>query len=133
MHLPPSQDPPIPTKPQVHSRKHHSSYHGTKHYPYAAWVRSPTIRSTYLEGASTLVYEIVLYYRHNRACRIFRTWEDFSRLIGPQSLNGWMEADGIAPEQNIERLHRFLSDLIQKKKEDCAVEFFLRRRLEDCS
>jgi hypothetical protein len=50
-----------------------------------------------------------------------------------ESLSTLGGTDGIAPEYDIEAIHRYLTDTITKKKNDCAIEFFLRRRMEDCS
>ena len=88
---------PIPTKPQLHSAKHHNTYNGTHHLPLAVRVKRSTAASRptqpddddfscchhHLPGhvhRRRHVYEVTLFYEHNRACNVFRTREDFAAL-----------------------------------------------------
>lgn len=88
-----------------------------------------------------LFYEIILYYKHNRACTIFRTPDDFRMLksgIGKLSkTQGSTEQDEFAADcqpivEDVEVLQQYLCEVISKKSKSCALEYFLRRRLEDC-
>lgn len=130
MHIKPLQIPPIPTKPQLHSSKHHHTYNGTRCLPITTWVRSPTVRATQLGGDFTFAYEIILYYEHNRACTVYRTWDDFRTLR--KALRPWRDATSFNSELDVQGMHLFLREALAKRADDCAVEYFLRRRMEDC-
>ncbi|PSR74784.1 hypothetical protein BD289DRAFT_211687 [Coniella lustricola] len=110
----------------------------------------------------SLCYEILLYYDHNRACTIYRSPEDFRRLkysvgklpISPPSSSGngkmRMTAKGARSDcddsstdeevasadesavEDVEVLQRYLVRAVEKKRGDCALEYFLRRRMDDC-
>ncbi|KAH8889565.1 hypothetical protein GQ53DRAFT_748267 [Thozetella sp. PMI_491] len=127
MHIKPAgQVPPVPARPQIHSAKHHHTYSGAKYLPVAVWVMSPTIRTT-ITAEHTLVYEVRLYYKRNRACTIYRSWDDFKYLrLGVPYRESLSEDDA-------DGLHNFLWHAISKHGTSCAVEYFLRRRMEDCS
>lgn len=129
MHVRPLGVAPISTKLLFHSRKRHDSYNGARHLPISTWVRSPTVRTTEY-GEHVLVYEIVLFYGHNRACTIFRTWYDFSNL--KRGLPPWNRRTDFSSPHNIQALDRFLAEALAKRPRECAMEYFLRRRLEDC-
>jgi len=129
MQLKPDQVPAIPTKPQFHSAKCHHTYNGTRVLPKASWVRSPTVRDTG-DGDYALVYEIVLYYKHNRACTIYRSWEDFTKLRNNLAL--WKNAAAFSSSHDLGGLHRFLREAIAKRPREVAMEYFLRRRMGDC-
>lgn len=98
-------------------------------------------------GDCALAYEILLYYQHNRACTIYRTPEDVRRLrlgLGRLSTSlspswgglGGGGGGGSPGEcmvvEDVEVLQRYLCEAIGKKGRDCALEYFLRRRMEDC-
>lgn len=129
MHVKPIQNGPIPTKPQLHSRKHHHTYNGLRHLPTVTWVRSPTLRNTE-RGDYILVYEIILYFGHNRACTIYRTWDDFRVLR--RGLTPWRRASVFCSENDVRSLDRFLKEALAKRPHECAMEYFLRRRFDDC-
>ncbi|KAB5580665.1 hypothetical protein GE09DRAFT_447570 [Coniochaeta sp. 2T2.1] len=130
MHVRPLDIAPISTSLLFHSRKRHDSYNGTRHLPISTWVRSPTIRATEY-GEHVLVYEIVLCYGHNRACTIFRTWDDFKTL--KRGLSTWKRATEFYSPNDILALDRFLREALAKRPRECAMEYFLRRRMEDCA
>jgi len=131
----------LPMKPQIHSHKHHNTYNGSRHLPMTARVRRSAPSWTLLSkdnGSCTHhhnrhhhlppLYEVTLYYERNRACTIYRTREDFSRLERPFHLDkspGGGRAD-------THRLQRLLLEAIAKRPNECAVEYFLRRRMGDC-
>lgn len=137
---------PIPlTKPQVHSRKCHHTYSATRQLPRALWIRSLRFgdadfnQKLDLSQECTLFYEIVLYYNHNRACTIYRTPDDIRVLksgIGKLSrlhdsgseLVPW----GQPVVEDVEVLQQYLCEVISKRAKNCALEYFLRRRMEDC-
>lgn len=121
-------------------------------------------------SSCTVLYEIVLYYDHNRACTIYRTPEDFAKLkeaVGPAKYRKWVQNNqqqqqqqllllkhhsrhapsdsedeeefrfGLAPTtpvvEDVDDLQRFLSKTISSKGRNCpALEYFLRRRMDDC-
>lgn len=168
------------SKPQLHSRKCHHTYNATRSLPIAIWIRSlrfdvdrshshSSNASDYgsdddeddqailadiplFSNSCTVLYEIVLYYEHNRACTIYRTPEDFGKLkeaVGPAKYRKWAAQQhqsqqthyhnkhGLAPVPNpvedVDDLQRFLSKTISRKGRDCpALEYFLRRRINDC-
>ncbi|KAH7031166.1 uncharacterized protein B0I36DRAFT_362903 [Microdochium trichocladiopsis] len=127
-------------RPQVHSRKHHHVYNGSGRLPLATWVRSPTIITlddptdpAHCDINHILVYEVVLYFGSNRACTIYRSRADFERLR--QTITPWKTG----PPQCIPRdhndaavLHQLLREALLHRPRDCALEYFLRRRMEDC-
>lgn len=128
----------IPNKPQLHSRRHHctATYNPTKCMPSNSWVRGLTLIQDSSNSRNpqdlhfTLVYEIVLFYSANRACTIYRTWDDFERLrktIGP-----WKNAPRYEDQNDIVGLHLFLREAMTKKPRECAMAYFLKRRMEDC-
>lgn len=92
-------------------------------------------------GDCAVAYEILLYYQHNRACTIYRTPEDVRRLrlgVGPLpsgpgcgggEMGSGLDGEGV---EDVEVLQRYLCEAIKKKKRDCALAYFLRRRMEDC-
>lgn len=96
----------------------------------------------FFSSSCTVLYEIVLYYDHNRACTIYRTPEDFAKLkeaVGPAKYRKWVpqqKTHGLAPSsavEDVEDLQRLLSKTISRKGRDCpALEYFLRRRMNDC-
>lgn len=118
---------PSPLKPQFHSRKCHHTYNATRHLPQAVWIRAVRLGK---ENPSTVVYEIVLCYNHNRACTINRTWEDFQKL--KSGLGSWRNAPTFCSPKDIDGLQSFLCEAISKKGREVAMEFFLRRRMDDC-
>lgn len=126
----------LKTKPQLHTKKCHQTYNGTRTLPRAIWIRSQHFRDP-----DPVVYEILLYYKHNRACTIFRTAEDFRNLkygIGRgtgDSPNFQLPAIRCVPgeeEDDVEVLQRYLCEAISKKRKEGALEYFLRRRGGDC-
>lgn len=149
-----------PDKPQLHSRKCHHTYNATRSPPLAIWVRSlrfgPDVDldgnlhlggggggGGYCAAASSTAlvhYEILLCYEHNRACTIYRTPQDCRRLrlgIGTLSPGRRSGADsataaGECTVEDVEVLQGYLREAIEKKWRDCALEYFLRRRMEDC-
>ncbi|KAJ2900515.1 hypothetical protein MKZ38_002420 [Zalerion maritima] len=79
------------------------------------------------------LYEIVLYYSHNRACTIYRTWEDFTLLY--RNLPRWRGAPRLVEDagpNDVLALHLFLQAAIVKRPRAVGLEFFLRRRMGDC-
>jgi len=129
MHVKPAQAPPIPAKPQLHSAKCHHTYNGTRVLPIATWVRSPTVREDEY-GEYRVVIEIVLYYDHNRACTIYRTGADFQRLRA--NIAPWKNMPDISSPEDLRGMHRFLGEALAKKRKECALEYFLRRKMGDC-
>lgn len=133
-------------KPQVHSRKCHHTYSATRQLPRALWIRSLRFgdadfnQTLDLSKECMLFYEIVLYYDHNRACTIFRTPDDFRMLksgIGKLSHTLGSKGDGLVSwdqpvVEDVEVLQQYLCEVISKRAKSCALEYFLRRRLEDC-
>lgn len=102
-------------------------------------------------GACTLAYEILLYYQHNRACTIYRTPQDVRRLrSGLGRLSSSSSSSSSSPlrdalggggggspgecvmVEDVEALQLYLCEAIGKRGRDCALEYFLRRRMEDC-
>jgi hypothetical protein len=129
MQLKPAQYPPIPCKPQLHSAKCHQTYNGSRVIPKTTWVRSPTVRQTE-EGDYQLVLEIVLYFERNRACTIYRTWDDFSRL--QRNLTPWKNSPVVQSSNDIRGMHRYLQEALAKRPRECGMEYFLRRKMGDC-
>ncbi|KAG6363050.1 hypothetical protein INS49_008145 [Diaporthe citri] len=97
----------------------------TTHGPL--WIRAVRLGK---ENPSTVVYEVVLCYPHNRACTINRTWEDFQKL--KSGLGSWRNAPTFCSPKDIDGLQSFLCEAISKKGREVAMEFFLRRRMDDC-
>ncbi|KAK0657327.1 hypothetical protein B0T16DRAFT_452803 [Cercophora newfieldiana] len=137
--------PQLPTKPQIHSHKHHNTYNGSRHLPIATRIkRSPAPRGfqhTNDDGCLQhlhhhrprhCVYEVTLYYPRNRACTIYRSREDFVLLERGQT--PWRGAVPLRStgRLDVHDLHRFLSEALAKRPNECAVEYFLRRRMGDC-
>ncbi len=129
MQLRPLQLPPVPTKPQLHSTKCHHTYNGTRVLPITTWVRSPTVRVAG-DGEYALVYEIILYYKRNRACTIYRRYEDFVKLEG--LLTPWKDSAIFSSSDDVRGMHLFLREALDKRPLECAMEYFLRRRMGDC-
>ena len=129
MHIKPAQAPPLPAKPQLHSAKCHHTYNGTRTLPITTWVRSPTVRENEF-GEYLLAIEIVLYYDHNRACVIYRTFDDIQRLR--DNIGSWKNMATISSSEDIRGMHRFLREALAKQPRACALEYFLRRRMGDC-
>ncbi|KAJ4394571.1 hypothetical protein N0V93_003790 [Gnomoniopsis smithogilvyi] len=131
MQLKQNQSPILLAKPQL---------------PRALWIRSLRFgdadfnRTLDLTKECKLFYEIVLYYDHNRACTIFRTPDDFRMLksgIGKLSQShGSRDEELVTWDQpiveDVEVLQQYLCEVISKKAKSRALEFFLRRRMEDC-
>ncbi|KAJ1333460.1 hypothetical protein MN608_03450 [Microdochium nivale] len=126
---------------QVHSRKHHHIYNGSGRLPVDTWVRSGTVVA--LDDDPTdprhcsidhmLIYEVVLYFGNNRACTISRSRADFERLR--RSIAPWKTGPpSCIPRDHNDAsvLHRFLREALLHRPRDCALEYFLRRRMEDC-
>ncbi|KUI65776.1 hypothetical protein VM1G_01447 [Cytospora mali] len=114
-------------RPQLHSRKCHHTYNATRCLPRAVWIRSARAR----EEASVLVYEVLLYYDHNRACTIYRTWDDFRQLRS--GLGNWRgDAPAFCSMRDFEGVQRFLCEAIDKKGREVAMGYFLCRRVDDC-
>lgn len=116
-----------PLKPQFHSRKCHHTYNATRHLPQAVWIRSARLSK---DTTPTVIYEVVLCYDHNRACVVSRTWEDFQKL--KSGLGSWRNAPTYCSPRDVDGLQRFLCEAINKKGREVAMEFFLRRRMDDC-
>lgn len=129
MHVKPIEVPLVPTKPQLHSRRHHDAYNGARHLPKTVWVRSPTLQNVG-RGDYTLVYEIILYFGHNRACTIYRSWDDFVTLR--RGLTPWKRSAMFCSHHDVRGLDRFLREALAKRARECAMEYFLRRRIDDC-
>jgi hypothetical protein len=119
-----------PLKPQFHSRKCHHTYNATRHLPKAVWIRSARLSKDKDNNNSTVVYEVVLCYDHNRACTVNRTWEDFQKL--KSGVGSWRNAPSFCSARDVDGLQRFLCEAINKKGREVAMEFFLRRRMDDC-
>lgn len=118
-----------PLKPQFHSRKCHHTYNATRHLPQAVWIRSARL-SKDENDSPTVVYEVVLCHEHNRACTVNRTWEDFQKLRS--GLGSWRNAPSYSSPRDVDGLQQFLCEAISKKGREIAMEFFLRRRMDDC-
>ncbi|KAK3336479.1 hypothetical protein B0T19DRAFT_40078 [Cercophora scortea] len=150
---------PIPSRPQLHSRKHHHTYNGIHSLPTSTQVRPssspssnpPPLTNTHEAGAEPEAilrpaYEVTLYYAHNRACTIYRTSDDFATLRN--GLTAWQDAPALRkPEEQQQEqqqaphgsaqdesqyLDHFLREALAKRPYECAMEFFLRRRMGDC-
>lgn len=166
-------------KPQLHTQKNHNSYNGTRTLPIATRVRrqqrpipdsdseaqttdkqerKPKHRSKSREPEDeSPLYEITLYYPHNRACTIYRSRQDFlllrtgftsrSSSTAPQPLStprsGRMidgENDHTSDGEKVSKAAAKWDKLLRAAVESFAkyghgrhsVEWFLRRRLGDC-
>lgn len=140
-------------RPQLHSRRCHHTYNATRLLPRAIWVRSlclsdpdPASGSLPLHAPverATVSYEILLYYDHNRACTIYRTPGDVRRLrasvaVGAAALPHQKRQRSASPPQeecvveDLQDVQAFLCEVMRKKGRDCALEYFLRRRMVDC-
>ncbi|KAI0017407.1 hypothetical protein F4780DRAFT_782381 [Xylariomycetidae sp. FL0641] len=116
-------------KPQLHSRKHHCIYNGARCMPLGSWVHGPAIQYDEFNEPS-LVFEIVLYFDHNRACTLYRSWEDIERLR--KNITPWKGATLYRDYRDARGMRHFLREALVKRPRDCALEYFLRRRMEDC-
>ncbi|KAK3394127.1 hypothetical protein B0H63DRAFT_37212 [Podospora didyma] len=124
--------PSVPSKPQLHSRKHHHTYNSTRHLPIATLVRYPAVRrQTAGHGSEyALVYEVMLYYERNRACTIYRSLADFARLR--KGLMMPLPEIIVNHDTGSSILDLLLRQVLAKRPRECAVEYFLRRRMSDC-
>lgn len=120
----------LPNKPQLHTNKCHHRYNGTARMPLSSWVRKPHLRDVDDGSDCELVYEIVLFYDHNRACTIYRSWDDFDRLR--RNLPAWKNAARFRGEADVKGMHSFLREALCKRSGEVAIEYFLRRRMHDC-
>ncbi|KAK3329340.1 hypothetical protein B0H66DRAFT_596928 [Apodospora peruviana] len=152
------EDACIPVKPQLHTSKHHHVYNGARSLPLFTWVRSSLMmpmttrpstteagqgrdriipernRATPSSSSSAVIYEVKLYYAHNRACTVYRSWDDFARLSkGPTSSYNTM-ATPLCVERHVHGpcLHKFLREVLERWPHEASVEYFLRRRMGDC-
>lgn len=116
-------------KPQLHSRRCHHTYNATRCLPRAVWVKR-SARAPSDPLAPPVVYEIVLCYDHNRACTIYRTWDDLRRLRS--GLGPWRGAPAPCSARDVGAAQRFLCEAVSKKGREVAMEYFLRRRIDDC-
>ncbi|EGO53739.1 hypothetical protein NEUTE1DRAFT_106612 [Neurospora tetrasperma FGSC 2508] len=152
-------------KPQLHTQKNHNCYNGTRTLPIATLVRpqdnstpdsdsqpqredKPKSESKNHKDESPL-YEITLYYPHNRACTIYRSREDFwllrtgllssSSSTAPQPLTtlpteNREESEG--DSEDVDKWDAMLKEALKRFKKSGhgrhSVEWFLRRRLGDC-
>lgn len=120
---------PLMMRPQLHSRRCHHTYNATRCLPRAVSVRSARARGD-PPAAPPAAYEIVLYYDHNRACTIYRTWDDLRRLRS--GLGPWRGAPAPCSARDVAAAQRFLCEAVSKKGREVAMEYFLRRRIDDC-
>ncbi|KAM7206969.1 hypothetical protein V8F33_000068 [Rhypophila sp. PSN 637] len=102
--------------------------------------------STESEESAEALYQVKLYYPQNRACTIYRSWDDFILLrrglnsTRYKSLPGSDDDNGavICTERHSHDytcLHEFLKYVMERcstSKAEPAVEYFLRRRMDDC-
>ncbi|KAK3940048.1 hypothetical protein QBC46DRAFT_314425 [Diplogelasinospora grovesii] len=133
---------PVPAKPQIHSHKYHHTYNGTRQLPSSIWVRpTPTLNKIHdgEGGEHTLAYEVTLYYQKNRACTIYRTWDDFVQLSEGLSAASWGAETTAMPTLSSgfvildsDFLDAYLRDVLTKRPNEIATEYFLRRRIGDC-
>jgi hypothetical protein len=120
----------LPEKPLLHSRKHHDNYNGARCLPTSVWLQSSTSHLTEY-GDYRIVYEIVLFYDHQRACTIRRTWDDFMALR--RGLPPWKRQTTFTSQHDAHGMQAFLGEALMKRPRECALEYFLRRRMEDCT
>lgn len=128
----PIAPPSHPTKPQIHSNKHHNAYNGAAHLPRAVSVKRATAAAAACRPRARAhrLYAVTLYYENNRACTIIRSHKHFNYLeLGLAGIRGpkWTE-DDVQPLD----LQRLLQEAVQKCPTEVALERFLRRRLGDC-
>ncbi|KAI6372416.1 hypothetical protein MCOR25_003737 [Pyricularia grisea] len=131
-HTPPSEQPQIPTRPKVHSMRYHSSnvYVGTTTMPSAFSVRPASGTSN---PDDTSDYIVELFYHRNRACSLYRTEDDFRALVsGIMSSNVVPNMPSLTSPPRVQDLEAALALAIRADRTGCAVEYFLRRRMEDC-
>lgn len=100
---------------------------------------------------ATVSYEILLYYDHNRACTIYRTPGDVRRLRAAaqpshhyyhqKQKQQQQQRAAFPPQQEVDEAYvvedldvvqAFLCEVMRKRGRDCALEYFLRRRMDDC-
>ncbi|KAK3395923.1 hypothetical protein B0T20DRAFT_455716 [Sordaria brevicollis] len=148
--------------PQLHTSKNHNSYNGIRTLPIATRVQCDEgkrgKRKSHKRTRSTRtanqdddypLYEVTLYYPHNRTCTIYRSREDFSLLrtglhsrsssAAPQSLSTAPPDDKTEADGDLKEVARW-DTLLRKALERFAkrghgrhsIEWFLRRRLGDC-
>ncbi|KAK3495919.1 hypothetical protein B0T13DRAFT_310002 [Neurospora crassa] len=153
-------------KPQLHTQKNHNCYNGTRTLPIAILIRSqdkstpdpdsqpqcedkPKSESKNHKDDESPLYEITLYYPHNRACTIYRSREDFwllrtgllscSSSTAPQPLatippGNKEESEG--DTEDVAKWDAMLREALKRFKKSGhgrhSVEWFLRRRLGDC-
>ncbi|KAK1835605.1 hypothetical protein QBC39DRAFT_147546 [Podospora conica] len=132
----------LPTKPQIHSHKHHNAYNGTHHLPLAVGVKRSTAASRptqpnhlrYPQNGRfhARLYAVTLFYEHNRACTIFRTMDDFVALRRGLPTTGKPVWKRNEPIYGVVDMQQFLGDTVAKFPKECALEYFLRRRMGDC-
>ncbi|KAK3957102.1 hypothetical protein QBC32DRAFT_366485 [Pseudoneurospora amorphoporcata] len=154
-------------KPQLHTQKNHNSYNGTRTLPIATRVRplhKPTSNydsrpqdkddqklesNRILTEEESPLYEITLYYPHNRACTIYRSRQDFWLLrtgLSSRSSSSAPQRLSTPPSHNIAKceddskevakwdslLRKGLERFAKNGHGRYSVEWFLRRRLGDC-
>ncbi|KAI1079420.1 hypothetical protein F5B20DRAFT_543463 [Whalleya microplaca] len=131
MHIHIDITPMFPSKPQLHSKKYHHIYNGVAHLPVRSWVRGPIIDTTDCDDcASVYIYEIEICFARNRSCTLYRDWEDFERLR--KTITPWRDAVRYKDRDDVSGLHQFIREALAKRPRDCALEYFLRRRIDDC-
>jgi hypothetical protein len=130
----PSPKPPLPTKPQNHSHKHHNTYNGTHNLPLSVGVKRATAASRpnqpdHNNRCEGRLYAVTLFYQHNRACTIFRSHDDLVALERGLPIRGPSAAGG---KIHVPDFQKFLEEAVTKCPKECAMEYFLRRRMGDC-
>ncbi|KAK0731673.1 hypothetical protein B0H67DRAFT_82848 [Lasiosphaeris hirsuta] len=139
MQIKPSPIPALPSKPQLHSHKHHHTYNGVCHMPIATCVRRSSSTNQAADECGPRrrqdrLFEVTLYYERNRACIIYRSWDDFATL--EKNLTPWPSSQrcrtAAGSRMDVYNLHRFLREALAKRPHECAMEYFLRRRMGDC-
>ncbi|TLS28192.1 hypothetical protein PpBr36_00156 [Pyricularia pennisetigena] len=131
-HAPPPEQPQISTRPKIHSMRYHARnvYVGTTTMPSAFSVR-PASGIGNVDETSDYVVE--LFYHRNRACNLHRTEDDFRALVsGILSNNVVPNMPSLTSPPRIQDLEAALALAIRADRTGCAVEYFLRRRMEDC-
>ncbi|TLD22821.1 hypothetical protein PspLS_07635 [Pyricularia sp. CBS 133598] len=131
-HGPPAEQPKISSRPQVHSMRYHvkNVYVGTTTMPSAFSVRPASGAS---DADETSDYIVELLYHRNRACSLYRTEDDFRALIsGILSNNVVPNMPSLTSPPRVQDLEAALALAIRADRTGCAVEYFLRRRMEDC-
>ncbi|KAM7223217.1 hypothetical protein V8F06_001430 [Rhypophila decipiens] len=99
------------------------------------------------EDSAEALYQVKLYYPQNRACTIYRSWDDFILLrrgLDSTRYKSLPESDDddngavICAESHSHDstcLHQFLKYVMERcstSEAEPAVEYFLRRRMDDC-